>query len=536
MIRVLDPTTAIVRPDQEIGDTVYVSDRILVRADQLWAPDDRVIGVLKHLGLDLRPPERYREYGDYREIPRRPERSKELGLESLQVVGLELVVIDPAGAPAPDAWTVLQQLHTAAPDVAQAFELVHVLFATGGQLSGIGKGGSHVPGIGKGGSHVPGIGKGGSHVPGIGMGPDEFGVPGYGGKAPVAVVIADPSTSAPRLKRPPVVVMPDTGIGDHPWFPDEAQVGINPLSPASLGVKIVGDPVADRGTGVTSRLTGEFDRLAGHGTFIAGLVRQTAPSARLQSHAIMTSDGLAAEDDVLELLQDLLDEQIKALANNDASSIIDVLTLSFGCYHEDLADEDSDPSGLTATNFATILRDLGKVGILVVAGAGNDATSRPFLPAAFAGSTGTGSGALPLVSVGSLNPNQSKVSLFSNSGAWVTTYRHGAAVISTLPRRQNASSQASADVSGISTLPADQQVMVTKGELPRPQDRATIDLDDYTSGFGVWSGTSFAAPVLAGQLAHALGELGSEATDLASLQDRGWAALARVLRPRRVLR
>jgi subtilisin family serine protease len=344
--------------------------------------------------------------------------------------------------------------------------------------------------------------------------------------------MADPSRTAPRLKRPPVVVMPDTGIGDHPWFPDEAEVGVN--AAGSLGVRIVGDPVADRGSGVTSRLTGEFDRLAGHGTFIAGLVRQTAPSARMQSHAIMTSDGLAAEDDVLELLQDLLDEQVKALANNDAGQIIDVLTLSFGCYHEDLADEDSEPSGLTASNFATILRDLGKLGIIVVAGAGNDATTRPFLPAAFAGDTATGSGALPLVSVGALNPNQAKVSLFSNSGTWVTTYRHGAAVISTLPRRQNASSQASATVAGIDTLPEDLQELVAKGEVPRPQDRATIDLDDYTSGFGVWSGTSFAAPILAGQLAHVLGALGSEATDLGSLQKRGWEALAHVLRPRRL--
>ena len=513
MIRVLDPTTAVVRPDQEIGDTVYISDRILVRADQLYAPDARVSDVLKRLGLGLRAPKRYR---DYREIPRRPERSKDLGLESQQVVGLELVVVDQAGAPAPDAWTVLQQIRSSAPEVAQAYELVHVMFATGGELSG--------------------VGKGGAHIPGIGMGPDEFGVPGYGGKAPVALVMADPSKSAPRLKRPPVVVMPDTGIGDHPWFPDEALVGINAAPPASLGVKIVGDPVADRGSGVTSRLTGEFDRLAGHGTFIAGLVRQTAPSARLQSHAIMTSDGLAAEDDVLELLQDLLDEQVKALANNDAASIIDVLTLSFGCYHEDLADEDSDPSGLTATNFATILRDLGKLGILVVAGAGNDATSRPFLPAAFAGDTGTGSGGLPLVSVGSLNPNQSKVSLFSNSGTWVTTYRHGAAIISTLPRKQNASTQASAVVAGIDTLPDSEKSDVTAGKLPAPQDRATIDLDDYTSGFGVWSGTSFSAPVLAGQLAHAICVLGSDAADLTSLQKRGWDALARVLRPRRVLR
>ena len=80
------------------------------------------------------------------------------------------------------------------------------------------------------------------------------------------------------------------------------------------------------------------------------------------------------------------------------NTIIDVLTLSFGCYHEDLPDEDSNPKALTATNFARILTDLGKVGIIVVAGAGNDATARPFVPAAFSGETNTGSGALPLVS------------------------------------------------------------------------------------------------------------------------------------------
>ncbi len=225
MIRVLDPTTAVVRPGQEIGATVYISDRLLVRGDQLWKTDDRVAEVLKRLGLGLRPPRRHREKG----IPRRRPRDTQLGLASVQVAGLELHVTDERGAPAPDAWTVLQQIRAVAPDVAPAYELVHVLFATD-SLSGVGKGGSYIPGIGKGGSYVPGIGKGGSYVPGIGLGPDEFGVPGYGGKAPVAVVIADPSRTAPRLKRPPVVVMPDTGIGDHPWFPDEAVVGVNPAA------------------------------------------------------------------------------------------------------------------------------------------------------------------------------------------------------------------------------------------------------------------------------------------------------------------
>jgi subtilisin family serine protease len=34
--------------------------------------------------------------------------------------------------------------------------------------------------------------------------------------------------------------------------------------------------------------------------------------------------------------------------------------------------------------------------------------------------------------------------------------------------------------------------------------RSTIDPDDFSGGFGIWSGTSFAAPILAGEIAQAL--------------------------------
>ena len=208
-------------------------------------------------------------------------------------------------------------------------------------------------------------------------------------------------------------------------------------------------------------------------------------------------------------------------------------TLLIARYNENAPEEDSHPTSVSGSSFAAILRDLGRVGVLVVAGAGNDATERPVYPAACAGGPLAGSGGLPLVSVGSVNPDRNKVSLFSNGGSWVTTYRPGAAIVSTLPRRQNASSQASVEVAGVDTLVGEALTAVRRGEAPAPRDRATIDLDDYSGGFGVWSGTSFSAPVLAGQLAQSLVMQGTEKTDLDTLLKHGWTALANVLHPRK---
>ncbi|MBK9156585.1 MAG: S8 family serine peptidase [Micropruina sp.] len=192
------------------------------------------------------------------------------------------------------------------------------------------------------------------------------------------------------------------------------------------------------------------------------------------------------------------------------------MTLSIGYYHEQPTDQ------ITDIAMARLMRELGRAGVLVVAAAGNDATNRPLLPAGFAGQVvGLERDALPLVSVGSLNPGQASVSLFSNAGEWVTTYRPGASIVSTLPVTQDASAQPSRHAAA---APGDQRT------------RATIDPDDYSGGFGVWSGTSFAAPVLAGELAQQLVQQGPEDVHLDALIERGWKALSSVLRPCSALR
>ena len=109
----------------------------------------------------------------------------------------------------------------------------------------------------------------------------------------MAVVVDDPSITAPALKRPPVVVMPDTGIGPHPWFPREQATP--PPPGTSRPVRIVVPPCPDDTAGIGAPLTGELDRLAGHGTFIAGIVRQTCPAATLQAHPILATAGTLEE-------------------------------------------------------------------------------------------------------------------------------------------------------------------------------------------------------------------------------------------------
>jgi subtilisin family serine protease len=162
-----------------------------------------------------------------------------------------------------------------------------------------------------------------------------------------------------------------------------------------------------------------------------------------------------------------------------------------------------------------LLEMMGECGTLVVASAGNEATSRPMYPAAFApwsddegGGAATRSDCLPVLSVGALNPDAS-TALFSNGGPWVRAYQPGAAVVSTMPPLQG----------GYEPL-----ARVTAFG----RQREAIDPDDFTGGFAVWSGTSFAAPLMAGRIAarllHSMPAASGGDTQAAAVA-RGWKAV-----------
>lgn len=330
---------------------------------------------------------------------------------------------------------------------------------------------------------------------------------GSGGRQPVDWVGSAP-TRTPGLDRRPVVVTLDTGLGRHPWFAEGCRTGLE-LDGVQVGYTDARTDPERSGVSV-GVLSGALASHSGHGTFIAGLIRQLCPDADLHAVRVMTGDGIADEYELLRCLLVLAElvRRHRDPARGDGLGV-DIVVLSLGYVHESAQD------ALYDTFLLPVLEELGALGVAVVAAAGNNASEVKVYPAAFAPHPGgqvpaPKPGVVPVTSVGSLNPNGS-VALFSNAGSWVRCWEGGAALVSTMPTTLSGGAMPS-----VSYRAADGSV------------RQTIDLDDFTAGFGVWSGTSFAAPVFAGRLAQALldtgrlGELGPDeiSTLVGELADR----------------
>ena len=353
--------------------------------------------------------------------------------------------------------------------------------------------------------YIDGPAFGAPYIDGPAFGAPYVDGPSVAGRVPVTWLGRPPMPERTKGEgRRPVVAVLDTGLGKHGWLGRRY---------ATLGATVngqpigVGDDVPDAEvTGIVLQpQLGLLDRESGHGTFIAGIIRQTCPDATVLAIRVMPSDGVVEEHQLCIALNKLLVRQAQAQANGTLDDVIDVLSLSLGYYHED--PEDVRYSSVLAGT----LRSFAALGVAVVTAAGNDHTTTPFFPAGFASrekGLDQPTDRVPLVSVGALNPNGSRA-LFSNSGDWVSCYRPGANVVSTLPTTFDGS---------------------TQPDIVTPDGGESVDRDDFTGGFGVWSGTSFAAPVLAGEIAANLyGQGNLDDVSPASMVERGWAALAETI-------
>jgi subtilisin family serine protease len=265
---------------------------------------------------------------------------------------------------------------------------------------------------------------------------------------------------------------------------------------------------------LTGPFDGSVDRIAGHGTFIAGLIHQACPDAEIVSWRAIPAEQPLVESEWLTTLAQVI-ELVRRYRENDGDGYaIDVLSLSMGYYHE------NDSDGLLDPILLSMIDKLQQLGVAVVCSAGNDATDRPCYPAAFApwrdgrGPVKVSAARVPLVSVGALNPNTTDA-LFTNAGTWVRAYAPGAGIMSTMPPFEG----------GLDPVASTR----IHGRV-----RESIDPDDFRSlkddqgrdrgGFGLWSGTSFAAPIVAGRIAASMAD---KLTDNARFTDSPAAARRR---------
>ncbi|MEV6831457.1 S8/S53 family peptidase [Amycolatopsis sp. NPDC051102] len=501
--RVLDPATAVVAAGQPAPrTTVYRPGVFLLPQRYLRDPEtlSAINRVLARIGLYAAP-----AGGDSKELARSRQ------LDDLPVRAT-LHVREDADPVVVDCWKALQLLRSAAsgekpeldPEIVREMSAEHLLFTTpvfGGvpwETSGLGGTPWETSGFGAGSSY------GRTHG---------------ANRIPVTLSAAPPYRSEKPAHRRPVIAVLDTGIGPHPWFGMTDRSG---PPPAGSGLAVAPDIQAailqaELAVGSTlptqllngywdapstgQPLIGDVDTDTGHGTFIAGIIRQACPEADTLAIRVVHSDGVAYEADVLLALHLLADRVRTAQADNRPQDLVDIVSISMGYYVE-------DPADVAFTGqFGSVIAELLGLGVLVVAAAGNDATTRRFYPAAFADQP-LGPGCGPqVISVGALNPDvAASKALFSNEGPWVRCWATGAGVVSTYPTDVRGSAAADHEVPGFG--------------------RNSFDPDDYSAGFAVWDGTSFAAPLAAAELGKALLQSGDLATaDRETGVKRAWAAL-----------
>jgi subtilisin family serine protease len=265
---------------------------------------------------------------------------------------------------------------------------------------------------------------------------------------------AQPQPAVRRAEERPAkvarVAIIDTGIANQAVDRADGQLGGVPRTPDNI------DPLYSFPIGGPHQF---LDFSAGHGTFVAGIVNQVAPYAPIRMYRAIDGDGLASEVDVACAM-------IEAVKDGNQ-----IINLSLGCQTQD----DFPPVALNAALAVIAELDAEKPDeekTIIVAAAGNCGDRRLFWPAGFSGAGFSGAGFPGVVSVAGLNPNMTP-SPWSTRGSWVTCSTVGQGIRSTY-------------------------VYGKESPLIDPAETEFVPPDP----FAVWSGTSFAAPQIAGAIAR----------------------------------
>jgi hypothetical protein len=196
---------------------------------------------------------------------------------------------------------------------------------------------------------------------------------------------------------------------------------------------------------------------AGHGTFVAGVLRCMAPEAEIRVANIFDTAGSALESDFV-------------LRLNAAFGFgFEILHLTASCMTR---------NNVQLIALETWLESLGSYkGVVCVAPAGNNDTRRPSWPGAFP----------EVISVGALATDWRSRAYFSDHGGWVDVYAPGQNLIN-------------AFATGAYTC----QIPPNVGQVRT------------FSGLAQWSGTSFSAPIVTGMIAARMARCGESAREAAA--------------------
>jgi len=294
-----------------------------------------------------------------------------------------------------------------------------------------------------------------------------FGAVMKGGETPTDTSAPSPQRPAPTSCHDVPIAVLDTGIAfqvrrDH-WLMDLLREGEE-----------------DRLDVLPPPEDGFLDAGAGHGSFVAGIVQQIVPDARIKVYQVLDTDGLASETRVGDMMVGAVDEML------DVDGCL-ILNLSLGT---DTIDDQPPLSFIAALDKIEAIAGNRSGEVLLVAAAGNDGTARPNWPAAFGRTRGW------VVGVAALDP-QLAGAFFSSRGDWVRCSTVGIGIRSTFVQGKEAP------------------------EFATTQPPKVWGPDSW----GQWFGTSFAAPQVAAAVAkHAVAQPATTprlAAALAQLLGRG---------------
>lgn len=280
------------------------------------------------------------------------------------------------------------------------------------------------------------------------------GTPFSGTKPPMST--AKPTSQPALTKRTlkgdgdhPVVRILDSGLAD----PRPPLLASTANAPSITGEPDVADDQIVDADGNVSGPDQYLDPIAGHGTFIAGIIESLAPGTPIHVRRILQPLGDVSEADVAAAIR-------KAAQGDDGAAKPDIIGLSLG-----------GPVLESPFLLASAIAYARSKGVVIVASAGNDGTCRPSYPAALGS----------VIAVGALGPEGPAP--WSNYGDWVDACAPGVDLVSSFFPSFN-------------------------GAL---QEINSVDPDDF-DGWAQWSGTSFSAPVVIAAIAREMvtGDCGAE--------------------------